>query len=607
MGFKDELKRDMRNLLKDVERETEKQWEVEYEGHRIVIVNKLMEEHLFIDGKKVDSNIRKSIWSHTIPYSTLTGFLETAGGKKKKVSVKLGGWKNLNCIVKVGGKQIFTDTKVLSFLPWEHKEKIVPFLKKQIETTGKIVNYTLPDEDLFFGDQERLEPGLSDQLEDGIPTPFFTKKLLKRLEEQLKNPTTKTRKATYEEIIFDRIANYRLEFIEMFPERGFDEASVQREALWFLENAAHREVVKFALIVLGLTNCEKYIDLIFTIGQHDEFTEYAIFALKNGAKGGSERIWQLARSVNGWGRYFAIQELEAHSEEIKYWLLTDGCKNSSVRDYIAYMCAVKGELDVALHETEISKELYEGAALIITGLLSEEAYSEIDEYPYTGQVFNRFVYHAQKHCQNVEDFYPLLKVYKYLDEDEEVWEERFNHNWKPFEKDELSTAIAPFINDNKWGDLALESLRQGYDAKAVEIARFYERDITPILFDLMEENPTKDELYSAFMQTNNRDAIEKMVDFVEAHFSLNNLPDEEQQCLEAILQELYDYEGVGLSLIQAALNSKADSLQHHALSVLEYWKKESWQTAEILSAIKDVAMTTDEKYIRQMAKQLLEE
>lgn len=126
MGFKDEFKREMRNVIRDVEKEVMKTWKVDYKGHKIEIINKMKEEVLIIDGMEVDRNKRKSILSHIIPYSKLSGILQLEDGTKHTVSVKLGGYVSLNCIVKIGKETVLGDSQKLEFLPWENKEKIVP-------------------------------------------------------------------------------------------------------------------------------------------------------------------------------------------------------------------------------------------------------------------------------------------------------------------------------------------------------------------------------------------------------------------------------------------------------------------------------------------------
>jgi hypothetical protein len=606
MGFKDDFKREMRNVVKDVEKEVDKTWKIDYKGHSIEIRNQIKEELLIIDGITVDMNKRKYLFSHIIPYSKLSGILELQDGTKHTVSVKLGGYVRLNCIVKIDNETVLDDSLKLDLLPWDHKEKIVPFIQRQIQTHNKIVDDRLPDEEYLYDENyPRLAAGLSDNFADDIPTPFYVKKLLKLFEEQLNHPTIKTRKITYEKIISDNIASYSGEFIERFQQAQWDESLLQQEALWLLEHAAHREVVKFAITVLGCTNCEKYKELLFTLGMHEEFTSYVIFALKNGTIQANNQIWRLAQSVHGWGKISAVEQLEAPTPEIKQWLLTEGCKNIIMNETLAYTCAINGELDIALYEETISKELYDGAGLIIQALLNESAPQGIEDYPYASAVLSRFIYHARMHCKALEDFYPVMKISEFLNADKEVWEERFNVLWKQHEYISIQEAIQPFINDPKLPQLAMDALQQNNNFKALEIACFYRLDVTQNLFDLLEKYPTNSELYLAVIDTNNRQHIKDLCTFAETHLSLSSLSNDEQVCLQCIVQDLYEHEGVGLPLIQAALKSDNGNLQYHALSVLKGWSPSFSQQATTREMIKNIAAKTKDKEDRQLAKHLL--
>ncbi|MGG0666683.1 hypothetical protein ABE042_21635 [Viridibacillus arvi] len=606
MGFKDEIKREMRNVMKDVEKEVHKTWKIDYQGHCIEIINEIKEELLIIDGKTVDMNKRKYLISHIVPYSKLSGILELQDGTKHMVSVKLGGYIRFKCTVKIDNETILDDSLKLDFLPWDNKEKIVPFIQKQVQTHNKVVEDYLPDDEYLYDENHpRLAAGLYDNFVDDTPTPFYVKKLLKLFEEQLNQPTTKTRKVTYEKIIFDNIASYGDEFIERFQQAQLDESLVQQEALWLLDHAAHREVVKFSIVVLGCTNCEKYKELLFTLGMHEEFTPYVIFALKNGTMQANNQIWQLAQSVHGWGKIRAVEQLEATTPEIKQWLLTKGCENLIMNEYLAYQCAINGELDIALYEETISKELYDGASIIIQALLNERAPESIEDYPYASDVLSRFVYHARIHCKTLEDFYPLMKISEFLNADKEVWEERYNDQWKQHECTSIQQAIQPLINDPKWPQLAMDALQQDNNFKALEIARFYQVDVTPNLFDMLEKYPTNSELYYAVMDTNNRQHIKDLCEFAVTHLSLSSLSNDEQDCLRLIVQDLHEHEGVGLALIQAALKSDNGSLQYRALSVLEEWSPSITQQSTIQDIVKNIATTTKDKENRQLAKHLL--
>ncbi|MEZ7791378.1 hypothetical protein CHH57_08025 [Niallia circulans] len=608
MGFKDELKHEMRNLTKDIEKEVQKSWTVHYKGHVIEVINQMKEELLIIDGITVAQNKRKSILSHIIPYTKLSGVLTLEGGKKHKVSVKIGGYVSLNCSIKIDNETILQESEKLEFLPWDHKEKIVPFIQRQVLENNRIVENTLPDDTYFFGeDNPPLEPGLFDIIVNEPKTPFFVSKLMKLFKEQLEHPTIKTRKATYDQIIFDHIAIYRDELLDQLGQAELDEQMAQQEALWLLEHAAHRDVVKFAILVLGFTNCEEYQELLYTIGLHDEFTPYAIFAIRSGGKGVNDQIWKLVQSVRGIGKMTAIELVEAKTPEMKYWLLTKGCENRKFADFLAHRCAVKGELDVALYEVNISKELYTGAAMIIEGLLDDENQDGMDQYPYASAVMTRFLHHATTHCESLEDFYPIMKISEFVHAEDDIWEERLNGQWKQHERKAIQEAVQPFIDNPKWSQLALDVLQSSekVDFRAMEIARFYQLDITALLFEKLKKEPTNSILYGAIMETRDLQSIQDLCAFAETHFSLSSLSLEEQYCLEYIIQDLHEFEGIGAPLVYASLETKNESLRWLGLSVLAEWSPTFRQLSEIQHALKTIMSTTKDKEERRLAKQLL--
>ena len=274
-------------------------------------------------------------------------------------------------------------------------------------------------------------------------------------------------------------------------------------------------------------------------------------------------------------------------------------------DYLAYTCAINGELDLALHEETISKELYEGAGQIILGLLSGIAHPDIGDYPYAGTVLARFVYHAQMHCETIDDFYPLMKISEFLD-DVEANEEEQNLAFNGYHSiHSIREALTPIIKNPVWSKLAVKDLKDNYNFRALEIAHFYDIDVMEQLFFWLGKFPVDEELYSAIMDTNYRQHIERLCTFAEAHLSLSSLSDNEQDCLQYIVQGLDEHEGVGQVLIQAALESNNGSLQYQALRVLSEWSPIFAQKPSIQELARKIANTTRDKEDRQLARSLL--
>jgi len=60
-------------------------------------------------------------------------------------------------------------------------------------------------------------------------------------------------------------------------------------------------------------------------------------------------LWELAKTVEGWGRIHLVERL-AHAEdhEIRAWLLREGFRNAVMGEYVACICARAGRLHEAL-------------------------------------------------------------------------------------------------------------------------------------------------------------------------------------------------------------------------------------------------------------------
>lgn len=608
MGFKEEFKREMRNAKNDAAKEVDKYWAINFEGHKIEIHNRLMEERLLVDGQVIASNARQSIWSHIIPYSNLSGTFQSKDGKRHKVFVKIGGFVRLNITVKVNGQVILKEATKLEFLPWANKEYIVPYLEQQIVEHQKIINTALPD-DAFLVDENhpKLAPGLSDQLVSEGVTPFYTKRLLKLFMEQVENPTNQTRKATYEKIKDEKVISYFQELIELFAQEEKDEQKAQQEAIWLLEHAAHREVVKFALIILGCTNCENIKERLQMLALHEEFTGVALFALKNGTRNANETIYQIAKSVNGWGKIEAIDFLEASTEEIQHWLLTEGTINDVMNGYSSLACAVKGKLDIVLHEPEISKELYLGAGEIILGLLGDVPHQAIDEYEYAGQVLMRYIYHSKLHCRNLEEFYILTRIADYMNESLETWEERFAENWKPHERNAVNETIEEIAKKPIWIQQVMDILQSENqnNTKAIAIALYFKLNITELLFEKLKSEPDNLEYHIALVATKEQKVIEALVNSMEHLDSFENLSDMEQYKIISLLEALKEFEGTGLHFVGKCLRSGELNCQYFALNTLEAQDKKHWQNPELIEIIQNIASKTKDKEISELAKRLI--
>lgn len=608
MGFKEEFKREMRNVKSDVAKEVEKHWVLDFEGHQIEVMNGMMEEILKVDGQIIAKNVRKSIWSHIVPFSTLKGTFQSNSGKTHKVYVKIGGFVKLNVTVKVNGKQLMHEALKLHFLPWTNKEYIVPFLEEQFQQNQQLITKDLPDDEFLYDEHHpKFAPGFADQLHQEAVTPFYTKKLIKLFLEQAANPNDQTRKATYEKIKDEKVISYFHEFLELFYEAEKDENRVKEEAIWLLEHAAHREVVKFALLVLGTVKCEEYKQRLKVIALHEEFTGVALYALTNGTTNSNETVWYIAKNVSDWGKLEALNFLDASNEEIRQWILLEGLKNTVPGNASALMCAEKGKLDIELHEKIISGKIFDGAGAIILALLYEGAYQRLDEYEYAGQVLMRYTHHAKTHCRTFNQFYILTQIHEYLQYDEETWEDRFSSNWKPHEKRAVEENIEEISRNPIWLQQAMEILQNDQDNEdeALAVAQFYKADITDIVFQKLKNNPENVQYYYSLFAVKDPKIIERLIGITESFGDFNELTNDQKVVVLSLIEELDQYNGVGLNFIGQALKTTDDHLQYMAILTLHSFDRAYWRGTEIEQLVGRYAKESKDADVKEIAKQLL--
>ncbi|MCM3721698.1 hypothetical protein [Solibacillus isronensis] len=608
MGFKEEFRREMRNAQNDIANEVEKQWVLEFEGHQIEVMNGMMEEVLKVDGQIIAQNVRKSIWSHIIPFSTMKGTFQSKSGKTHKVDVKIGGFVKLNITVKVDGKQLLHEAMKLQFLPWANKEFIVPFLEEQFKQNQQLITKDLPDDGFLYDEHHpKLAPGFADQLHQEAVTPFYTKKLIKLFLEQVINPSDRTRKSTYEKIKDEKVISYFHEFLELFSEADKDEDRVKNEAIWLLEHAAHREVVKFALLVLGTVKCEEYKERLKVIALHEEFTGVALFTLTNGTTNSNETVWHIAQNVSDWGKLEALNFLDASNEEIRQWILQEGLNNTVPGNASALMCAEKGKLDIELHEKIISGKIFDSAGSIILALLYEGAYQTLDEYEYSGQVLMRYTHHAKTHCLTFNQFFVLTQINEYLQYDEETWEDRFSSNWKPHEKRTVEENIEEIAQNPLWLQEALEILQndQVNEEKALAVAKFYKADITDIVFEKLKNNPENVQYYYSLFASKDSQIIEQLIEITNTFGNFNELTNEQKVVVLSLIEELDQYNGVGMDFIGQALKTTDDHLQYMAIQTLHSFERSHWQGTEIELLVVRYAKESKDPDVKEIAKQLL--
>ncbi|NBD24251.1 limonene hydroxylase [Paenibacillus glycinis] len=483
--------------------------------------------------------------------------------------------------------------------PWAGRQSIYAAVKAQLERHGRIEDDKLPDDEEFW-DGHRLR-----WVAGGLDGAFGhhggrdedanrkVKAIAQALAKLSRKPGPRTRRAAYLLLMQKDalgVIDPLLDALGGFP--GVQPHQLYREATWLTENAAHRNVVKFGIALLGRFETELHRDLVVALGKHEEFTLYASVAIQNSLANVNRELFELAQNVHGWGKIQLVERLEPATPEIKDWLLRQGCRNSVMNEYLAYACAVNGELHLALAADAVDAELYEGAGDILAALISGGPAEDIDDYAHAPEVIGHYLRHSQERCANVMHLSDLIAIHDFLRDEDDRWAVRHAAGaWTEAERLRLRDACAAIVLRADWPDKVWAALTAGSRAEqytAIRAARTLGLDIWPELFRQLQRSSADQSLYYELMRTDDRARVEAVVAHAERTLPLAEIasgPADEMGfgpafaahgALDSVVQELDAYAGIGGRLIAAALQSPVVRNRSLALKALEAWPLAAW-------------------------------
>lgn len=512
-------------------------------------------------------------------------------------------------------------------LPWAGKEPIYSYIKRNLDSEGKLPQMyeDLPDSDEYYEDSQiRWAAGAMDGVfghhtgaDDKSDKVLGISKLIRQ---QVAKPSNSTRRNTYLALMDDGLLGYIDPLLEHLRKMSdLNPRVLYEEARWFASEGAHRGVVKMGIALLGLFNCERDEELLMTLGKSEEFTLYVSVAMRNGFSDYNQKLFELAKCVHGWGKIHLVERLEANTDEIKGWLLRYGCNNSIMPEYLAYTCAVNGELDKALRAAYIDRELYEGAGVIISALISGGPAEDIDDYDNSMQLIACFLLNAAAKCSTPEDLLVIFDIKGFLEQDEEKWEKRMAADWSKNTRADCLEVCKNIISKNDWTEKVLIDICSADNVKkycAVRAANMLGIDIWQRLFEDLAAKPLEGILYYELVKTDDKERMQQLISFAEDNLPLEDIatgPGNEiglgpgfqaNNCLDLILQGLEKFEGMGASLVLTGLKSPVIRNRNMAINVLEKWGRKSWPEG-ITKALTELSEAEPDDDVRERIEELL--
>jgi len=396
-----------------------------------------------------------------------------------------------------------------------------------------------------------------------------------------------------------------------------------------LSTSKNIEVIKFCLCVLEIIKLETEKDTIEKVkilALSDEFTLYCLNILKN-LKNSNEEIFEIAKKVKGWGRIYSIKYLKVTNDEIKEWILEEGCHNYIIPAYTAYTCAKKINLVEILNEDKISSKKFNDISYLMNALLDEEAITGISNLEDRELLIERYLEKAKTLASTEEDYYAVITLKEYIKNNKEI-------------NNELIKICDEILNSEKTRNIVKELLKEGY---GYNIAKYLGIDIDKYILEYLQDNPLKNP-YIVF-NISERENMEKLVSLIEKKLTLEKLEgaptdkfysknekNKEYIFLDTIIKKLGNFGrtegkfvvsvypvdptasmdepenfiGIGENLIICALNSPYVDIRYGAVNTLESWKEKGYILSnEIIENIKKLEKLEVDEELKIKLNELL--
>ena len=396
-----------------------------------------------------------------------------------------------------------------------------------------------------------------------------------------------------------------------------------------LSTSKNIEVIKFCLCVLEIIKLETEKDTIEKVkilALSDEFTLYCLNILKN-LKNSNEEIFEIAKKVKGWGRIYSVKYLKVTNDEIKEWILEEGCHNYIIPAYTAYTCAKKINLVEILNEDKISNKKFNDISYLMNALLDEEAITGISNLEDRELLIERYLEKAKTLASTEEDYYAVITLKEYIKNNKEI-------------NNELIKICDEILNSEKTRNIVKELLKEGY---GYNIAKYLGIDIDKYILEYLQDNPLKNP-YIVF-NISERENMKKLVSLIEKKLTLEKLEgvptdkfysknekNKENIFLDTIIKKLgnfgrterkfvvsvypveptasmdepENYIGIGENLIICALNSPYVDIRYGAVNTLESWKEKGYILSnEIIENMKNLEKLEVDEELKIKLNELL--
>ena len=338
------------------------------------------------------------------------------------------------------------------------------------------------------------------------------------------------------------------------------------------------ETVKLGLLILVLfdfADDEVVKKHLITLGMYEEFTSYVISNVKSWPEGMRNHVYYIyAQKLRGWGKINAMECLEPINDEIKEWVLCNGCRNEVGYKYLAATAYKKSGLSDRLKDGSLTEEQMRGARDIMRGLLEDPANPGIASVDNPALLAMRYFRELAEHDIALEDVVNMYQIKDYF--------ANIDKASRPADKEKAQTVIDRLMGVSD----AEKKIREGVFEKpelSVPIAAHAGIDIADPLMECVVKDFDGYYKYGYYFLIDCV-YVDEFLTVCEKNLAGKNFkagmgldtvtPDDENiWLLDAVIQHLSPYPGKGIPLIMTAIGSSVLRFRSVAAKVISDWEE----------------------------------
>lgn len=350
--------------------------------------------------------------------------------------------------------------------------------------------------------------------------------------------------------------------------------------------------VKIALSLLGaFGHQERDRDLIFTLGAYDEFTVYAVDAVRL-SEGAETKVFELVKGVQGWGRVFAIHSLQnVKDPAIRDWMLREGHDNGIGAPDAAGCCAREGDLLAALQRPDLDDGMMQAAGALIRKMLLLTPERGLIEYPQSAEACVAWLERVGAwQGVGLAEAHVASELKALVNEQRAPWKELEACGWTPARREQAARLSSAFLARPEWPDRVRRELEANEPEEMFAAANLADALGLDAWSILMAAAPKRD--YPSWtllvIKAKGREQLDQVLDLARQRLDLEKVGSgatsretygegyEDDEELTLIVQELFRHPGQGWPLIDVALRGRVARLRFVALYTLGRTDPKLW-------------------------------